>query len=420
MSLSLVVIAMLLLPSGEEDAVARARAVEDARRSLSQSIAAANAAPEALRAEATDDARMQLDQPMDCFTLEDLARASTEIERKGAAALYALGAATALESESDRRDREHLLAAAFLAAGFAEEAGLAGIETGTTSGHTIARLAALAIAPAGVAPLRQRCGVFDGFSERVGAHARGESQLTDEDWKLFSMLPVRLRFEIADALASAALERGDMQDAGAIRRTALADAPRPATTATPARLIDALESDDETALAALSEIAAQPGAMQSHALEALADRFDKLSPPAQAALADDLSDAAARPAPAHERSDLDRSRLRIIEHGLAADKFADRVKALSDLAKHPEYYAQLPAPLRKNAIADLQQLGAREALLLLGEDESIRSRKVAHASVEPRIRVTAVAPAGANLGEAGAFTASVAEELVLIKAELQK
>jgi hypothetical protein len=244
--------------------------------------------------------------------------------------------------------------------------------------------------------------------------------LTDEDWKLFSMLPVRLRFEIADALASAALERGDMQDAGAIRRTALADAPRPATTATPARLIDALESDDETALAALSEIAAQPGAMQSHALEALADRFDKLSPPAQAALADDLSDAAARPAPAHERSDLDRSRLRIIEHGLAADKFADRVKALSDLAKHPEYYAQLPAPLRKNAIADLQQLGAREALLLLGEDESIRSRKVAHASVEPRIRVTAVAPAGANLGEAGAFTASVAEELVLIKAELQK
>lgn len=268
--------------------------------------------------------------------------------------------------------------------------------------------------------MHERCGLFDGFSERVGAHARGEAEMAEEDWKVFNMLPPRLRFEIADALASAAVARGDMTDAREIRRTALADAPRTASATTPARLIDALDSNDESSLAALSEIAAQPGALQTRALEELAQRFDKLAPPAQAALADDLSDAAANPAPVHERSSVERSRLRIIEHGLASATLADRMKALSEVTKQPEYFGQLPKALQKTAIADLEALGAKGSLERLGARSNAPANSETVRNAPAKIKTDAKAPRGANLGEAAAFTGSVAEEIALMRAEIKQ
>lgn len=407
----------LLANSGAGEDAARARAVEDARRSLSQSIAAANADPQPVIEEMSHHGPAQLDQPLVCLTLDDVARATARIEGEGASALYELLSVDALEAESGRRQREFELATTFLAAGFAEEAALAGEESGAAAGLTIARLSALALAPASVAPLHERCGVFDGFTERVGAHARGESKMTAEDWKIFGMLPARLRHEISDALASAALARGDTLDAVEIRRTALSDMPVTPKGATSARLIDALESDDDSSLAALSEIAAEPGALQTRALEALSQRIDRLDPPAREALTDDLSDAAAKNAPMHERSSVDRSRLRIIEHGLASKTLAERVDALSQLSKRPELFGQLPDTLKANALSDLEALGAQGALSTLG----VKPKSKTTSAKSPRVKVASVvlAPEGADLGEAQSFSADVAAEIARLKAELQ-
>jgi hypothetical protein len=406
-----------LANSGAGEAAARARAVEDARRSLSQSIAAANADPQPVNEETSNQAPARLDQPLVCLTLDDIARATARIDGKGASALYELLAVDALEAETGKRHRELELATTFLAAGFAEEAAHAGKESGAAAGLTIARLSALALAPASVAPMHERCGVFDGFSERAGAHARGESKMTAEDWKIFGLLPARLRHEISDALASAALARGDTLDAVAIRRASLADMPATMTGTTSARLIDALESDDDSSLAALSEIAAEPGALQTRALEALSQRIDRLDPPAREALTDDLSDAAAKNAPMHERSSVDRSRLRIIEHGLASKALAERVDALSHLSKRPDLFDQLPETLKANALSDLEALGAHGALSMLGVKP--KSKPMSTKPSSAKVAAVARVPKGANLGEAQSFSEDVAAEIARLKAELQ-
>ncbi len=299
-----------------------------------------------------------------------------------------------LDNEAEYRGEIELqLATAYLAIGFAEEAGA--IARGRTDARAVGVAALAALMQGGADPdhgalaAHLSCGPLYGVAMKALRAADGvPPTLTSEEAALMQSLPPAIASPIAGALALSMLDHGERDHARALRPL-IADA-------AVAAIVDAsLTQASDSAIAALAPVAADPGPMQARAIEALAASAAS-HPDANALVDENLADAAASAPGGRDRSRLNEllagrlamagkieESLRALGRSAGADKASPaattaaallgdalkgpaddkRLQALSALANEPDFASHvLGEDAAGRAIEDFMALGAAREL----------------------------------------------------------